>query len=235
MLTSWGIQHFMLFVMGTIGIVLLPGPNSLFVLSLVLQKRSTHIKHNPWQKIKVPLLASLGIMVGDTILMLLANLGVASILHANPQTFHILSMLSGIYIAYIGFGMVRKAYAMHQMKQHMADPLTEPGVSRAPPTMTTPKKAFIKALGISLVNPKAILFFTTFFVQFIQPDYRPIWHPLFILMLTLQCISFAYLLSLMFVGHQLLHRFQTQNKRQEIALALMGTLFMCFGGYFLTS
>lgn len=59
------------------------------------------------------------------------------------------------------------------------------------------------ALSISLLNPKAILFFLSFFVQFVEPDYAYPALSFLILAVILQIISFSYLTALIFSGIKL--------------------------------
>jgi hypothetical protein len=71
-----GITDLSTFILGTIFIVLLPGPNSLYVMTLASR-----------QGLLAGYRAACGIFVGDTVLMLLAATGAASALHASPAAF----------------------------------------------------------------------------------------------------------------------------------------------------
>ena len=83
-------------------------------------------------------------------------------------------------------------------------------LAQATPKLTVPathQNYFYRAMLLSLTNPKAILFFLSFFVQFVDPSYE---HPLLsflLLAVILQCISFAYLSVLAFAGQGLARRF----------------------------
>ena len=61
-------------------------------------------------------------------------------------------------------------------------------------------KAFRTALILSLTNPKAILFFVAFFVQFIDPAFEAKWIPYLILAAVLQFFSISWLLFLTTLG-----------------------------------
>ena len=67
----FGITNIGLFVLGTVFIVLLPGPNSLYVLSVAAQRG-----------VKQGYLGACGIFIGDAVLMVLAAAGLASLLEA---------------------------------------------------------------------------------------------------------------------------------------------------------
>lgn len=67
MLAEYGVMNFWTYVVGAIFIVLVPGPNTLFVLK-------TGIGHG----VKKGYLAALGVWMGDAVLMFLAWPGLAS-------------------------------------------------------------------------------------------------------------------------------------------------------------
>lgn len=71
----------------------------------------------------------------------------------------------------------------------------------------------------SLLNPKAILFFASYFVQFIDPDSPTPLGDLAVLMLILEVCSAAYLTLLVLVGARIGKRVQPQGW-----LAIVGTL-----------
>ena len=66
MLPSLGITDLWTYVLGTVFIVLLPGPNSLFVLATAAQGG-----------IAAGYKAACGVFLGDTVLMTLSALGIA--------------------------------------------------------------------------------------------------------------------------------------------------------------
>ena len=55
------------------------------------------------------------------------------------------------------------------------------------------ERPYRRALVVSLLNPKAILFFAAFFVQFVHPDDPHLWSNFGVLAVIMQCISAAYL------------------------------------------
>ena len=75
----YGITDIVTFVLGTIFIVLLPGPNSVYVMTVA----SRH-------GVAAGYRGAAGIFVGDTILMILSVTGVASLLQATPALFMVL-------------------------------------------------------------------------------------------------------------------------------------------------
>ena len=88
---------------------------------------------------------------------------------------------------------------------------------------------FIKALLISLINPKAILFCVSFFVQFVRPD-AP--HPLLaflVLAAILQACSMIYLSVLIFSGDKLAATFRARPLWMVLGTGTVGAMFLGFG------
>lgn len=84
------------------------------------------------------------------------------------------------------------------------------GAAEAP--KETVERPYRRALVVSLLNPKAILFFISFFVQFVDPSYA---HPV-LSFLTLgawaQLFSFTYLSVLIFSGTFLAATFRRRKR-----------------------
>ena len=92
---AYGITDLATYVLGTIFIVLLPGPNSLYVLSLASQRG-----------VRAGYLGACGIFAGDTILMVLSATGVASLLQASPALFMVLKYIGAGYLAWMSLPKV---------------------------------------------------------------------------------------------------------------------------------
>jgi leucine efflux protein len=202
----FGVTDFWAYLIGCIVIILLPGPNSLYVAAVAASRG-----------VRAGLAGSMGIWVGDQILMLAAIFGVASIMSTYPAVFTALRYAGGIYIAYLGLRMIIGALSAKGdgTQQSIAE--------------TSHRAVFRKALLISLSNPKAILFFMAFFTQFVDPNYPHHWHTFTVLGATVQACSVIYLLALIFISS---HTAQALKSNRTIAKWLgtgAGALFMAFG------
>lgn len=93
---------------------------------------------------------------------------------------------------------------------------------------------FSKALMLSLTNPKAILFFLSFFVAFVDQTI-PILYLLFVLGLILQVVSFSYLTVLVFLGTHLTEWFGSRKALSALATCCVGLLFIGFSLKLLTA
>jgi leucine efflux protein len=205
----FGITDLTTFVLGTIFIVLIPGPNSLLVITLASR-----------QGLRSGYFAAAGIFAGDTVLMLLAATGAASALQASPTLFQGLKFLGAGYLAYLGFGLMRSALATYR----------EGGVAATPAKETADNtRPFQAALMISLLNPKAIMFFVSFFIQFVDPAYPHPWLSFLILGVIVQFFSLIYLFVLIKGGVGLAHYFAQRASLSAFAQALVGLIFIGFG------
>ncbi|MFD0665492.1 leucine efflux protein LeuE [Thermocatellispora tengchongensis] len=95
----FGITDLWTYVVGAFLIILLPGPNSLFVLSTAAQRG-----------VRQGYQAAAGVFLGDTVLMVLAAAGAASLLRSTPVLFAIVKYAGAGYLAWIGFQMIRGAW-----------------------------------------------------------------------------------------------------------------------------
>jgi leucine efflux protein len=205
----FGITDIVTFIAGTIFIVLLPGPNSLYVMSIA----SRH-------GVAAGYRGACGIFVGDAILMLLSATGAASLLRTNPMVFLVAKYAGALYLAWMGVGLLRSAVANWRNRAGQAgDPATDPVDASRP---------FHSALVISLMNPKAILFFVSFFIQFVDPVYA---HPVLsfcILGAIVQFFSALYLSALIFGGAYLAAQFRRRRRLTAVATGGVGGLFISF-------
>ena len=94
---------------------------------------------------------------------------------------------------------------------------------------------FIKALLVSLINPKAILFLVSFFVNFVRPDASHPYLAFTILALILQFFSFVYLSVLIFAGARLANAFRARPLWMVTGTGAVGALFVGFGAKLATA
>ncbi|MGW1062730.1 leucine efflux protein LeuE [Micromonospora rubida] len=207
-----GITDIWTYLLGTVAIVLLPGPNSLFVLSTAA-KRGVRTGYR----------AAAGVFVGDSVLMVLSAAGVASLLQAYPPLFLVVKYVGAAYLGWVGLAMLRGAVRRWRDRNDPAAPrlidAAEPAELRSP---------FRRALVISLLNPKAILFFISFFIQFVDPGYA--WPALSFLLLGLiaQAASVLYLTMLIFAGTYLATQFRQRRRLAAGATTGVAALFLGF-------
>ncbi|SOY47602.1 putative amino acid efflux protein, RhtB family [Cupriavidus taiwanensis] len=216
--TAFGITDFWTYVLGTIFIVLLPGPNSMYVLSVAAQRG-----------VRAGYKGACGVFLGDFVLMVLSAAGVASLLKASPALFYVVKYIGAAYLAWIGFNMLRGALRNWAAR---GDATGAAAVPAATPDQSDP---FRKALLISLLNPKAILFFISFFIQFVDPAFD---YPVLsfgVLGLVCQICSFAYLTTIIFVGAKLAEAFRRRRRLSAGMSSGVGAMFIGFGAKLATA
>lgn len=87
---------------------------------------------------------------------------------------------------------------------------------------------FLNALILSLTNPKAILFYVSFFVQFIDVNAPHTGISFFILAATLELVSFCYLSFLIISGAFVTQYIRTKKKLAKVGNSLIGLMFVGF-------
>ncbi len=175
MFESLGVVNVWTYLVGLFFIIIAPGPNSIYVLRTGASRGV-----GPGYK------AALGVFVGDAILIFFAYLGIASLIRTTPLLFTLVRYLGAIYLLYIGVKILHANFIANQEGRASA---VNPG-----------ERCFTKALTLSLTNPKAILFYVSFFVQFIDFSYAHTWLSYLVLASMLEAMSFVYLTLLIFGG-----------------------------------
>lgn len=200
----FGITDLTAYLLAVVMIIILPGVNSLYCLSV----SASHGK-------KAGTMAAAGIVFGDSILILATVLGAGTVLKLYPT---VIKLLGGLYLAYLGIRLLMGVYQLHR----------SPHKSSNQPKQISRQNYFTKALTLSLTNPKAILFLLSFFVQFVDTNYPKPYLTFFILAIILQFISISYLGLLIVVGKTLADKFASRPIWSMIGMSLIGVLFLGF-------
>jgi leucine efflux protein len=217
MVAVLGITNVWTYLIGTVAIILLPGPNSMYVLSVAARRG-----------VRYGYAAACGVFIGDAVLMTLSAAGVASLLRAEPALFAVVKYAGAGYLCWIGFGMLRGAW------RRWRGPAPEPAAPQpaaaqpAGPATAEERDPFRRALVVSLLNPKAILFFISFFIQFVEPGYPHAWLSFLILGTIAELVSAAYLTTLILTGNYLAAQFR---RRRRLSTALTTGVAAIFVGF----
>ena len=206
----FGVMNLPTYLAGLVLIVLLPGPNSLYVVSVAARRG-----------VRAGYTAAAGVWCGDAVLMTLSAAGVASLLQANDVLFGIVKYAGAGYLTWLAVGMLRAAWGMWRSRH---SPGAEAEVLDAGPG----ERPYRRALVISLFNPKAILFFVAFFVQFVDPGYAYPALSFVVLGAFAQAASFLYLTALIFGGTKLAAAFRRRRRLSAGVTSAAGALFLGF-------
>jgi leucine efflux protein len=216
-MSFYGVTDIWTYALGALGIILLPGPNSLFVLSVA----TTFGVKAGWQ-------GAFGVFVGDTVLLTLTALGAAGLLRTYPALFMVVKYAGAAYLTWVGLNLVWSAIQKWRDQAKVEQVV----VAETPAHLAHP---FKRALVISLLNPKAILFLLSFFVQFIDPTYDTPAVPFLILSTIVMAFSAMYLAALIFAGARLAQAFSRRKRLSASLSSAVGALFMWFGAKLATA
>jgi homoserine/homoserine lactone efflux protein len=165
-------------------------------------------------------MSSLGNATGLLVLSGVAMAGMGAVLAVSAVAFTVLKVAGALYLIYLGVRQWRSA-AMPLAAASKATPRAET------PTAQFRRKLFVQGLGVALTNPKAILFFSALFPQFLTPD-APVLEQVAVLTVTFVIFSllshaFYVLLARAFKGQL------AQPRKQQIFNRVSGGLFVLLG------
>ena len=204
-----GVVDIWAYVLAAVIIVVLPGPNSLYVLSVASRRGF----RSGWA-------AASGVFIGDIILMVASAAGLASMFAAAPALFTAVKWAGALYLSWLGVTLLYGAWKSLRRRGDV--------IAVAKPAKSPKERPFRRAFVASLLNPKAILFFLAFFVQFVDPTYA--WPVLSYLLLgaIATALSAAYLAILIFSGSRLARAFAHRRRLAAAGTSLAGTVMIGF-------
>jgi leucine efflux protein len=155
--------------------------------------------------------ATLGLIVGDQVLLWLAVAGVAALLAANPAVFQAVQYLGAAYLVWIGLRLV---FA---------------GPGDASPIRIEPRHYARQAFLITLLNPKAIVFYMAFFPLFVDPAQHRGGITFLAMAVTIAAITAAYCLTLAAFAQAVRTKVLAHQKLARALEKLAGLCLVAFG------
>lgn len=146
----FGITQLGLFCLAVLLLNATPGPDTAYIAGRSLAQGQ-----------RAGLISAAGISAGCCLHAVASALGLSALLAASATAFLIVKLAGGMYLIYLGLCMLLPRYG-----QPTADTNTRPTAPDQKPLPTI----FVQALLTNLMNPKVILFFISFFPQFVAPD-----------------------------------------------------------------
>ncbi len=196
----FGIADYGAFVVAIIIFLAIPGPGN---LALITSTGKGGIRGG--------LAATLGVIAGDQVLMWLAVAGVAALLAATPAAFSAVQWVGAAYLAWLGWKMLT----------------AQPG--DAPVLNIRPRQYFQQAAAITLLNPKAIVFYMAFFPLFVDPARHQGLVTFGAMALTIAALTFLYGLVVVLLTHHLAERLRANPRITRTLEKLAGVFLIGFG------
>ena len=195
-----GVADYGAFVAAILIFLAIPGPGN---LALITSTSKGGIRGG--------LAATFGVIAGDQVLMWAAVAGVATLLATNPAAFHVVQWAGAAYLAWLGFKML----------------LAKPG--DAPVLNIEPRHYFKQAGLITLLNPKAIVFYMAFFPLFVDPARHQGMVTFGVMAATIAVLTFAYGLIVVLLTHHLAERMRANPVISRVLEKVAGIFLLGFG------
>ncbi|VTU14858.1 Leucine efflux protein [Variovorax sp. PBL-H6] len=196
----FGIADYGAFVVAIIIFLAIPGPGNLAIITSTSKGG-----------IRGGLAAALGLIAGDQVLMWAAVAGVAALLSAYPPAFKAVQWLGAAYLAWLGFRMLTAKSGA------------------APILNIRPRHYFRQAMMITLLNPKAIVFYMAFFPLFVDPARHQGLLTFGVMALTIAVLTFTYCLVATLLTHFLAERLRANPRIKSLFEKLAGIFLIGFG------
>ncbi len=139
----FGITHFEFFVVAVFLLNVTPGPDTAYIVGRsVAQGRGAG------------LMSALGISAGCCVHSLACAFGLTALLAASATAFTVIKFVGAIYLVYLGVRLI----------------LTRPEAGTAAGAPKSLRQLFLQGFWTNVLNPKVVLFFVSFFPQFVSAD-----------------------------------------------------------------
>lgn len=195
-----GTTDYATFVITVLVFLLVPGPGN---LALITSTSKGGMRGG--------VAATLGVILGDQVLMWSAIAGVAALLAAYPSVFHAMQWLGAAYLAWLGAKLL----------------LARPGA--APALQIKPHHYIKQAFMITLLNPKAILFYMAFFPLFVDPARQQGLVTYAFMATTIAVLTFFYGLTSTLLTHFLAEKIRANPLVTRILEKVAGLFLVGFG------
>ncbi len=188
-----------------------PGPAVLFI--------TTNSLLYGWKK---TIFAALGNIIGLFCLGVIAITGLGAILKMSALVYSIIKYLGASYLIYLGLKMIFQKHTAFELCDEFSEKKS-----------ISSQKLFCQAFLVAVSNPKAIVFLTALFPQFI--NHQSALYPQFAALIAMLMIfSFSFLLLYSMVADRA-KGWISKPGRIKILNKISGSLFVGFGALLATS
>ena len=155
--------------------------------------------------------ATFGVIAGDQALLWAAVAGVSALLTTYPTAFHLVQWLGAAYLAWLGFMML----------------LAKPG--SLPILKMKTGHYFRQTLLITLLNPKAIVFYMAFFPLFVDPVQHQGLSTFGVMAATIAALTFVYGLGAVLLTYFLAAHLRASPRISSALEKAAGVFLIGFG------
>ena len=196
----FGVADYGAFVVAVVVFLAIPGPGN---LALITSTGKGGIAGGMG--------ATFGVIAGDQVLLCAAVAGVSALMAAYPTAFQAVQWLGALYLAWLGIKML----------------LAKPG--SAPILQIKPRHYFRQALVITLLNPKAIVFYLAFFPLFVDPALHQGLKTFGVMAASIAVLTFLYGLAAVLLTWKLAERLRASPKIADLLQKAAGIFLIAFG------
>jgi len=196
----FGISDYGAFVVAIIVFLAIPGPGNLALLTATGKGG-----------VRSGLAATLGVIAGDQVLLWLAVAGLSALLINYPSVYSSIQWAGAAYLIGLGYSLFN----------------AKPG--DAPVLDMKPDHYFRQALFITVLNPKAIVFYMAFFPLFVDPAIHLGLLTFAVMAATIAALTFAYGLVVVLLAHHLAERVRANPLVSVMLNKIAGALLIGFG------
>lgn len=189
------------FVVASVAIILLPGPGQIAILTATLSGGR-----------RAGLRAVAGLLTGDILIMSLVAAGMATLFSRFPGVERTVRFAGACYILWIGANVYRGPLGL-------AGPASIGGA---------PVRWYLRTVGITLLNPKAVLFFVSFFPQFADRS-RPVAESFLRMGALFTALSGSYLVCFTWMGGRLGRMLRENATAARWVPRFLGAVIVAFG------
>lgn len=196
----FGVADYGAFVVAVIVFLAIPGPGNLALLGATAHGG-----------VRSGMAATLGVIAGDQTLLWLAVSGLSALLAAYPAAFQTIQWAGAIYLVWLGAKLLRTR------------------LDDAPVLELKPDHFFKQAFFITVLNPKAIVFYMAFFPLFVNPAEHQGRITFAVMAATIAALTLAYGVVIVVSAHLLTKRTNAHRIVGFMLNKITGLLLVIFG------
>ncbi len=206
-----GVHDLSLFMMAVFLLNLTPGPDTAYIVARsVAQGRAAGIA------------SAMGIAFGCCVHALLAAFGLTALIAASPAAFAVVQYAGAAYLIWLGVRLIVSARIERDASAH------DPGRAEAQQVRTM-RRLFAQGMLTNLLNPKVVIFFLSFFPQFVHADASGRTGAFLLLGAIFVAMSTAYTCTLAWMAGSLTQRLRASARMQLWLQRGTGLAFVAIG------